>query len=130
MWCRLAEGHAPRLTSSMLVSALIRRVQSAGGFAAVLHRGDDQAGAILVECGDRGRRTMLLERSTDFDGRDGWRVVDAQPQPMAPWPMSGEGDEDHAAKLQRRIAQDPDLWIVELDGADAPQITREVIGSA
>ena len=34
------------------------------GFAAVIHKGDDQAGAILVECVDRGTRNLLLERAT------------------------------------------------------------------
>lgn len=126
----MTEDGPPRLTSVMLVSALIRRTQSAGGFAAVLHRGDDQAGAILVECGDRGRRQLLLERATDLDGHDGWRVVDAQPQASGSPISPGDVVDDYTNRIQRRIAQDADLWVVELDGADAPQIAREVIGAA
>lgn len=117
----LRDAPPPRLTSAMLVSALIRRVNAAGGFATVIHRGDDQAGAILVECADRGARDLLLERATGLDGSDGWRTM----------AMSEGGD---AAALTERIARrrqsDPDLWVIELDIADAERFAAETIGSA
>jgi hypothetical protein len=104
----------------MLVSALVRRVNAAGGFAAVIHRGDDQAGAVMVECVDRGTRNLLLERSTGLDGRDGWRMVDA--------PL--DDDAAYAEQLDKRRRFDTDLWIVELDIADAERFAAETIGSA
>ena len=105
-----------RLTRAMLVSALCRRVQAEGGFAAILHRGDAQSGAILVECTDRGARQMLLERASGPDGRDSWR-------PTTP---SDDGDA-HQAMLERRRRSDPDLWVVELDIADAERFAAEII---
>jgi len=105
----------------MLVSALIRRVQNAGGFATVMARGDDAAGAILVECTHRGERQLIIERSTDLDGRDGWRVSDAAP---AADPAASD------ARLARRRQQDRDLWIIELDIAEAERFAAETIGSA
>ena len=39
---------APRLATSVFVSALIRKAQSDGGFAAVLAKGDETAGSVLV----------------------------------------------------------------------------------
>jgi hypothetical protein len=115
-----ATDPAPRLTSGMLVSALVRRVNAAGGFATILHKGDAQAGAIIVECADRGARTLLLERATGLDGRDGWRMVDV--------PLDNEAA--YAERLERRRRGDPDLWIVELDIAEAERFAAETIGSA
>lgn len=104
----------------MLVSAMIRRVQSAGGFAAVLQRGDDQAGAIWVECADRGQTQLLLERSTGFGGQDQWRIADNEPDADA---------ERYRERMDRRRRSDPDLWIVELDIADAARFAAETIGT-
>lgn len=105
----------------MLVSALIRRVQAEGGFATVLHRGDHQAGAIIVECAERGARTLLLERATGLDGRDGWRSM----------AMADPGDDAaQAERLAKRRRSDPDLWVIELDIAEAERFAAETIGSA
>ncbi len=111
----------PRLTSAMLVSALIRRVQAAGGFAAVLHRGDARAGAIIVECSRRGQAELRIERTSDETGRDGWRLIEAADQ--AGLPAS-------AQRLERRLANDPDLWVIELDIAQAERFAAETIASA
>jgi uncharacterized protein (TIGR00369 family) len=43
-----------RLTSAMLVSAMIRRVNGAGGMATVLHKGEPELGAILLICMEKG----------------------------------------------------------------------------
>jgi hypothetical protein len=103
----------------MLVSAMIRRVQSAGGFATVLQRGDDQAGAIWVECADRGQTQLLLERTTGLEGQDQWRIADSHPD--------AEPDR-YREKMDRRRRSDPDLWIIELDIADAARFAAETIG--
>lgn len=102
----------------MLASALIRRVQAAGGFAAVLHHGDDHAGAIMLDCVDRGRRLVMLERATDARGGDGWR---AMPEPIDDDPAA------IAAALDRRLRFDPDMWIIELDIPDAQRLAAETI---
>ena len=109
--------NAPRLSSEMLVSALVRRVQAEGGFATVLQRGDSMAGAVLLECVDRGVRNVILERSSRPDGKDGWHLVsitDAQKQ--VDW-------------LTRRRDFDPDLWVVELDTPQAERFAAEILGS-
>lgn len=115
------DDRAPRLTSAMLVSALIRRVQAEGGFAAVLHKGDGDAGAILIECADRGQPQLTLEQATGLDGRLAWRLVADRT----------DGDRaGHEERLQKRLRLDPDLWIVELDIAEAERFAAETIGSA
>lgn len=97
---------APRLTSAMLVSSLLRSVQNAGGFAAVLHHGDDSAGAVLVEWTDRGVAHSMIERATDFDGQDGWRGVQLR---------GATGADPQADYIARRRKFDPDMWVIELD---------------
>ncbi len=62
----------PRLQSELLVTALRRRAESLGGFAAVLARGDSTAGAILVILAEKGRKARILERSLGMDGRYLW----------------------------------------------------------
>lgn len=117
MW--LPADSPPRLASHMLVAALCRRVQAEGGFATIIHRGDVHAGAILIECADRGQRQILVERATDLDGREHWR------------PAGGDADMTAAAYsawLERRRRSDPDLWVIELDVADAARFAAETLG--
>jgi hypothetical protein len=111
----------PRLSSAMLVSAMIRRVQAAGGFAAVLHRGDAMAGAIIIDCVNRGQAELRIERATDARGDDGWRIVDT---------AEGVADEVSSIRLERRLKNDPDLWVIELDIAEAERFAAETIASA
>jgi hypothetical protein len=106
-----------RLTSRLLVDALLRQVQSAGGFATILQRGNDEAGAILIDCRDRGENTALLEKYTDLDGQLGWRPVDSPHAACAKWP------EDYGRK---RAESDADLWWIELDVADAARFADEM----
>ncbi len=108
---------APRLAAGMLVSALMRRVQAAGGFAAVLHRGDAGAGAILIETRDAQGAGVLLERASDMDGNEQWRIAGA----------ADEAADARADRLQRRLKGDPDLWIIELDIAEAERFAAETI---
>jgi len=98
----------PRATAGLLVSALLRRVAQAGGNGAVLSRGDPTAGAILIVVADRGVTQRVLERALDPGGAYAW--VQAGPKAF-----------DYPAALPDYIARrrrtDPDLWVVEIDGA-------------
>ena len=110
-----------RLTSRMLVSALIRRVEIAGGTAAVLAKGDEMSGAILLVCSERGRTERLLERVSDLGG--GWRWAECGPQDI-------ENANEVSDYLARRQRNDPDLWLVELTVADAERFAAETIGAS
>lgn len=107
-----------RLSSDLMVSALIRRVEAAGGHAMVLARGDRGGGAILIACAEKGRVEKLLERTLDLDGAYVWTgcgpAAPAEPQQFQDY-------------LDRRRARDPDLWIVELDIAQAERFAAETI---
>ena len=95
-----------RLPAHLEVSGLLRQVAAAGGFAAVLHKGEREAGTIVVICAENGTNRRLFERMPGADGTRSWSVSMAE-------------DTENAAKFddytRRRGAQDPDLWIIELD---------------
>ncbi|WP_425229051.1 DUF1491 family protein [Sphingomonas sp.] len=103
-----------RLPTRLLVSAMLRRANDAGGFGAVLARGDAQAGAVLVVAVEAGV-SRLLERGIGPDGRV--TLIDSTPA------------EDLAAYWQRRRQRDPDLWVVELDIADAERLAAEALAA-
>ena len=99
-----------RVTSELWVAALLRRVFSDGGFAAVERKGAPEAGAIFVV-----RRTRLGE--FELYG----------PAPQTSYDESRPFDrqfirvlvtiEEEAVKgrLEREMRFDSDVWIVELD---------------
>lgn len=96
----------PRLPAGMEVSALIRQVNAAGGFATVVAKGDVDAGTILLLLCENGRDQRVYERMPMADGSRGWhcakRLNPNDPGAFQDW-------------LDRRRRQDPDVWIVELD---------------
>jgi hypothetical protein len=103
-------SETPSLPASIEVSALVRQVNGAGGFATVVAKGEPDAGTILLLLCENGRDQRVYERMPLADGTRGWhcarRLDSADPQKFHDW-------------LERRRCQDADLWIVELDIAAA-----------
>ena len=99
----------PRLPARLEVSALIRQVEAAGGFAMVLARGEADAGSILVVLTEKGENSRVFERMPSRDGGRVWTLAKAEstadPDELTSW-------------IARRRSQDPDLWVVELDVPD------------
>lgn len=106
-----------RLRSSLMVGALKRRAESGGGFAAILAKGDPDAGAILVILAERGRKLRMLERALGPEGRYAWLDVAGQ---------TVDNEEETERFLSRRRHFDPDLWIIELDIASAERFAAEM----
>jgi hypothetical protein len=102
-----------RLASGVRVSALLRRVNGAGGFGAVLAHGDDTAGSIAVVIRDRGE-TSLLEPVLGAGGGYDW-VATAAGDAIDGW-------------IERARRRDPDLWVIELDIPDAARFVAETFG--
>ena len=97
---------ATRLPTHLEVSLLIRRVESAGGFATVLQKGEPDSGSLLIVTMLRGGTATLHERMPRMDGRrtfEQTRVEDP------------ENKELFSQYLARRRAQDRDSWLIELD---------------
>lgn len=84
----------------------------------VLHSGDAVAGALLLQIIGQDRQIRLLERIPDYSR--GYVLM-----PIAT-EYSGKTDEI-AQYLERRLKSDPDLWIVELDVANAEQLAADML---
>jgi hypothetical protein len=99
-----------RLRSDMFVSALIRRVFSAGGFAAVERKGMEEAGAIFVRRRGRdGRETLYgpAPQSLIEDGRAGDRLFELR--------LDGAEAAEVDLVIARELKWDGDLWVVEIE---------------
>jgi len=98
-----------RVTTEIFVSALLRRVFSAGGFGAVVRRGAMEAGAVfLVERGRAGEATLYgpaAQTNYDVSNPDDRRFSR----------LIAGNDEVLAARLAREEKFDSDIWVVELE---------------
>jgi hypothetical protein len=105
----------PRLKSDFWVNALVRRAQSMGGYATVLRKGDPDAGIALVIL--RATRNLTLYApERNFTGERVW------------WPESFQSQMELDTRLNRRIDDDPDIWVVEIESeASAKQLIGEPI---
>ena len=108
----------PRAATGLLVSALIRRIETEGGSAMVIHKGDAIAGAMLLLLADRGVLGRIVERVWRYDGGHGLEAVG--PAELNEPGIAG----DYVA---RRRKSDPDLWVVEVDHRDAERIAGEIL---
>ncbi len=99
-----------RLPAHLEVSGLIRAVGAEGGFGMVLAKGERDAGTLLVSCCESGTHARLYERMPQLDGTRKWTKVKDQDL---------DNPHEYSEYCDRRKRQDPDLWIVELDIADA-----------
>lgn len=95
-----------RLPAHLEVTGLIRAVSAAGGFGAVIKKGERDAGTLLVVCCENGTNARAYERMPQPDGSREWGLSRKQ-EPENP----SEFDE----YCRRRGDQDGDLWILELD---------------
>lgn len=99
-----------RLKSSIFVSALVRRLHSQGGFATVLNKGAEEAGAIFVVLlKPAGKADLYGPAPQAVFSDDGLSerlfeqlLADADPISI-----------DEMLEKQKRF--DPDCWIVELE---------------
>ena len=102
-----------RLTSSIYVSSIIRRVNVSGGFAAVIRRGADDAGAIFICVPDAGGGTALyaqVPQSVMADREDapsGGRLFERIGETLS--------EEDLSTRFDKEARLDPDFWVLEIE---------------
>ena len=108
-----------RLPAHMVVSGLIRGAEAAGGFATVISKGEKDSGILLILTMERGEDLRLWERMPRLDG-------------SRPFLVSKTQDIDNKKEfddyLRRRIAQDPDSWLIELDVPNPERLIAQVTG--
>ena len=99
-----------RLKSAILVSALIRRANGAGAFAAVRRRGAEEAGAVFVKIATLDGRAALYgpaPPSLDDEDSPERRFVAIVPADRP----EAEAEE----RMGKELRFDPDLWFVEIE---------------
>ncbi|MDE2357461.1 MAG: DUF1491 family protein [Alphaproteobacteria bacterium] len=107
------------LSTDIWVAALIRRATLGGAFATVVRRGDARGGAVLVKTRHgRAAEVRLWAQALGARGDPVWM------QPLT------EADEVAVdAYLDRAVARDPDLWVIEIEDADGARfLTEDVEG--
>lgn len=107
-----------RLPSGLLVGAMLRRVNDAGGIGTVLARGDAKAGAILIITLEKGVNSGAFERGIGPDGAV---------QLLRVGPQTLEDSAEITEYWRRRRSRDPDLWVIELDIASAERFAAETM---
>ncbi|UAJ10904.1 DUF1491 family protein [Glacieibacterium megasporae] len=103
----------PRLSAGTWTSALLRRVDAAGDFATVVHRGDAVAGSVVLIHRDRSGSVRALSRALGESGSYVWRTA-ATGDSVDSW-------------VSRQRGFDPDLWVIELDTPDPARFIDETI---
>lgn len=110
-----------RLPARLEATAIIRRVESGGDFAAILNRGDPDRGALVLVLQTRGRFCGILERQMGADFRYDWVLSRADEDP---------NPEEIANLVAAKRRIDPDCWLIELDIADPERFIAETTFSA
>ena len=102
-----------RVTSDFWVSALVRRVFNAGGYAAVIRRGATEAGAIFVVLRSRDGACRLFgpAAQTSYD--------ESGPQERQFTMVLESNEETVTERLDKERRFDPDLWVLELEADEA-----------
>ncbi len=112
-----------RLTTDFWVSALVKRVFGAGGFAAIGKRGATEAGAVFIIVRDRMGRADLYGPGpqTSYDS--------AKPEERN-FSLLETAQEAEAidVRLAKESRFDPDVWVVEIE--PGPMAIEDLISLA
>ena len=95
-----------RVKTGLWVQAQIRLCDIESIPVVVVHRGDADAGAVLLKMNRLGDGCEVLTRFRGLDGEQGW-LRGTGPDPV------GESEADDY--IQRQIDRDPDVWVVEIE---------------
>lgn len=95
-----------RIPTELWVAAHLRQCTAKNIPFYVMHKGAPASGTVMVKIVVRGQGCRLLNQTRDLDGDLGWMDV-----------FDGAiVDEKKAdAYIQRTVARDPDVWVVEVE---------------
>jgi len=108
-----------RLKTRILVQAAVRLCAREAIPIAILRRGDEEAGTILIKLNQREQGFTVLSQTRTLSGELGW-LKGTGPSPV---------DETTAdSYIARQRARDPDLWVVEIeDPAGRPIFAGKIL---
>ncbi len=96
----------PRLKTEVRVKAGLRRCQIEGCFAAIVRKGDPDAGALLIKLNLLNGMARALTLGRTLNGELEWQDV---------YPDGPRPDADIEAYIGRAVSRDRDLWVVEVE---------------
>jgi len=98
------------------VDALRRRAESAGASVYIEHKGDPDAGVVLLKILLPDCMAQIYTSVHNFEGERVWiRPLGAAPVP----------EQDISAYVVQRMGDDPDLWLVEIDDVKGRHFLNE-----
>jgi len=103
------------LKTSFWAPALIRRAERGGAYASVVHRGDPDAGAVLIKVRTLDEMAVLYRSMRDMDGSRIWHAKGPN--------IETEIDKD----IRKAVAIDPDLWIIEIEDKSGRHFLTEKV---
>jgi hypothetical protein len=97
------------INAEFWIMANVRRCNTDGMPAMVIHRGDNRGGTLLLKINRFELGCKLLTQARDIDGVKKWLVA-----------FSGKLVEEVEADayIKRAVSRDPDLWVVEIETPD------------
>lgn len=99
-----------RLKTEIIVAAELKRAQSLGLFAAILHKGDGDAGQIFIVLNKNNSEFILIGppfgTSIDDDGQKLWQF------PLGELPISSVEVDQYLNKTRKF---DPDIYVLEIE---------------
>ena len=108
---------SPQLSSSMAVKAALALANRMMVTAVLVHRGNAEAGSILVRLDYPDGSARIEQRQPDMDGTYQWQDVTGE-HALSP--------EDAEARLERERRYDPDLWIIAVDAVNGANPFRDL----
>ena len=107
---------AERLPAHLEVAAIMRRVETGGGFATVLRKGDPDRGTLTLIVQKRGEFRGILERELGPNFQYEWVFRPAE---------QDSGSQTVSGLIARKAQFDPDSWLIELDIAEPERFIAE-----
>ena len=114
----MTDPDAPRLKADIWIKALIRRAQVSGAFAAVVKRGDDTAGSLLLKVNTLDGQACVYVPGFNLDGQRVWRHHHKQGATPEP-----EADQ----YIEKALSRDPDIWVVEIEDPEGRTFLDEPV---
>jgi hypothetical protein len=107
-----------QIRTEIWVQALLRRAQVAGAMGLVVKKGDIDAGVVLLQVSHLDGRVDFYAPVTDMDGQRIWTR-----------PLGSEPTDDARirAYCTRRMEDDPDLWLVEIEDREGRHFLTEPV---
>jgi hypothetical protein len=108
---------APRLKAGIFVRALVRRAEVAGASAYIARKGNEEAGAVIIQISRLDGTCLVLNQARAGDGELVWA------RPLGDWTDRTRAE----TWFNKQVKFDPDLWIVEIEDRQGRAFVDEKI---